>query len=212
MTPTTFSSLESVPELVVPRASDPPRLPTASDGRVRFTRDAYHRMAEAGLFGHEARYELIDGEIFMMSPIGPRHGAIVRRLTQFFSRRLPDDIDCSIQLPIYTNDLTEPEPDVVLVKHREDDYCHEHPSARDVLLLIEVSQSTLAFDLGPKLRAYAESGIAEYWIVDIQRQAILVHRNPLGNAYQNVDLIGAGGSVVPKAVPSCKLEIDWLFR
>jgi Uma2 family endonuclease len=212
MTPTTYTDLDAALPVIVPRVTETPRLPTAPDGRVRFTRDAYHRMAEAGLFGDEARYELIDGEIYMMSPIGPSQSAIIRRLTQFFAKRLPDNIDCSIQLPFFAGDRSEPEPDVALLRHRDDDYRQEHPSPQDVLLIIEVSHSTLAFDLGPKLRAYATSGLSEYWVVDVQRQAIVVHRNPLGDNYQTVEVASAGESVSPRAAPMCELGVSWLFR
>jgi Uma2 family endonuclease len=136
-------------------------------------------MAEAGLFGVESRYELIDGEIYMMSPIGPSQSAIIRRLTQFFSKRLPENIHCSIQLPFIASDRSEPEPDVALLRYRDDDCRQELP---------------------------------EYWVVDVQRQAIVVHRDPLGDEFQTVDVFKAGQSVAPRAAPMCQPDVSWLFR
>ncbi len=199
-------------EVVVPPQLGPMLLPPTADGRVLFSRAAYHRMAEAGILDPKARFELIEGEIYMMSPIGPTQSAIVRRLTQFFSKRLPDNIDCSIQLPIVAAEHSEPEPDVALLRHRDDDYQSEHPSPSDVVLIIEVAQSSLGLDLGAKVRLYAASAIQEYWVVDIQRQAIIVHRDPFGGNYRVANRIGSGGTVAPIAVPGCELDVAWLFR
>jgi hypothetical protein len=144
------TALESIVE-----ARKSPFLTPTSDGRARFTRDAYHRMADAGVFGLDPRVELLDGEIMMMSPIGPMQGALVRRLTWFFIKNPPDTIGCSVQLPIVAGDHSEPEPDIALVWRREDDYKREHPSPADVILLIEVSESSLKIDLGKRLQLYA---------------------------------------------------------
>jgi Uma2 family endonuclease len=166
-------------ESLAPDAKTPFLAPT-SDGRVRFTRDTYHRMFEAGVFGLDPHVELLDGEIMMMSPIGPLQGALVRRLNRFFVKNLPDSIECSVQLPIAAGNHSEPEPDIALVSRREDGYQHEHPSPADVVLLIEVSASSLNVDLGRKLQLYASIGIAEYWVVDAAKKVVLIHRGPAG--------------------------------
>jgi Uma2 family endonuclease len=187
-------------------------LPPMPDGRVRFSRTAYHRMAEAGILRPDSRVELIDGEIIMMSPIGPPQGSLVTRLMNFFVRRLPDTLDCRVQLPIGIFDRSEPEPDIAIVRQRDDDYSQAHPTPDDTVLVVEVSQASLAFDLGTKLRLYAEAGIPEYWVLDIRRRSILVHRDPMGHEYRNVTTVGVEGSVTPLAVPDCVLDVGWLYR
>jgi len=187
-------------------------LPPTPDGRLRFSRDAYHRLVDIGVLTSDSRVELLDGEIMMMSPIGPIQGAIVRRLTHFFVKSLPDTMECSVQLPIISGDHSEPEPDVALLRRRDDDYRLSHPSPKDVLLLIEVAQSSLSQDLGRKLRLYAASGIREYWVVDVDRQVILMHRDPSGTDYQKVETVGMGSTITPLAATDCRLDIGWLFR
>lgn len=201
------TTLESIVE-----ATKSPFLAPTSDGRARFTREAYHRMAEAGVFGPDPRVELLDGEIMMMSPIGPMQGALVRRLMKFFVKNLPETIECSVQLPIVASDHSEPEPDIALVRRRDDDYQHEHPTPADVILLIEVSERSLKVDLGRKLQLYAAIGIAEYWVVDVAKQIVLVHREPTGTSYKRVETLGLDAVIAPVSAPECRLELDWLFR
>jgi Uma2 family endonuclease len=187
-------------------------LPPNADGRVRFSRAAYHRMVEAGILHSDSRVELIDGEILMMSPIGPPQGGGISRLNNFFMRRLPESLDCRIQLPIVAGDHSEPEPDVAIVRRRDDDYQHEHPSPADVVLLVEVAQSSLDFDLGSKLRLYASSGICEYWVVDVEHRIVLVHRDPTGDQYRNAGRVSVGDSIAPLNAPDCQLDVAWLFH
>jgi Uma2 family endonuclease len=201
------TTLESIVE-----ATTSPFLTPTSDGRARFTRETYHRMADVGVFGADSRVELLDGEIMMMSPIGPMQGALVRRLMKFFVKNLPETIECSVQLPIVAGDHSEPEPDIALVRRRDDDYKREHPSPADVILLIEVSESSLKIDLGKKLQLYAAIGIAEYWVVDVARQIVLVHREPTGSTYQSIETFSAGSTIAPQGVQECRLDVHWLFR
>jgi len=193
-------------------ATKSPFLTPTSDGRARFTREAYHRMAEVGVFGLDPRVELLDGEIMMMSPIGPMQSVLVRRLTSFFAKKLPEAIECSVQLPIVAGDHSEPEPDIALVHRRDDDYKREHPSPADVIVLIEVSESSLKIDLGRKLQLYAAIGIAEYWVVDVAKQIVLVHLEPTGSTYRSIETFSAGNTIAPKGVQECRLDVDWLFR
>ena len=186
-------------------------LSPSSDGRARFSRDAYHRLAEIGVLKSDKRVELIDGEIYMMFPIGPPQGSYISRLAAFFIKHLPDSVQCRVQLPIVVSDHSEPEPDLALVRHREDDYQHEHPTPKDVLLIIEVSHSSLSIDLGRKLQLYASSNIPEYWVIDVERKAILVHRGHSGVQYQQIEMYQSG-SLAPVAASENQLDIDWLFR
>lgn len=196
----------------MPVVADIPHLPPAPDGRVRFSREAYHRMFEIGALSRAQRFELLDGEIVMMSPISPDHGALIRRLNRFFVRNLPASIDCSPQLPIAIRDHSEPGPDIALVRLRADDYRADHPEPSDVILLVEVSKSSLSLDLGAKLTLYAKSGIAEYWVVDVDRKLVIVHREPVGAGYREVQQFGSDATIAPLAVPDCKLDLGWLLR
>ncbi len=134
---TAISDLPDVPRLL---------LPPADDGHARFTREAYHRMAD--VLNSGPRVELIDGEIFMMSPIGPTQSMLVTRLSYFFTRNLPPEFRCRVQQPVAARDDSEPEPDIAIVRTRDDDYRDEHPTPAEVALIIEVAQSSLNFDLG----------------------------------------------------------------
>jgi Uma2 family endonuclease len=182
-------------------AANSPFLAPTSDGRARFTRETYRRMYEAGVFGADPHVELLDGEIMMMSPIGPMHGALVRRLTWFFIKNLPDTIGCSAQLPIVAGDHSEPEADLALVRRRDDDYQREHPSPSDVVLLIEVSESSLRLDLVRKLQLYAAIGIAEYWVVDVAKRSVLIHREPTANSYASIEIFGVATRLRRQRLP-----------
>jgi len=187
-------------------------LPPAADGHARFSRAAYHHLAETGLINSDSRVELIDGEIYMMSPIGPPQGSFITRLSEFFFGRLDKKLACRVQLPIIVSDHSEPEPDIAIVRRRDDDYRNEHPTTNDVALLIEVSQSSLHVDLGIKLRLYASAGIREYWVIDVDRQNVVVHRDPAGAQYRTVEQVVAGAKIAPLAAPNCQLDVAWLFH
>ena len=195
----------------LPTFTDIPLLPPASDGRVRFSREAYHRMFETGVLDSQKRYELIEGEIVMTPPIGPGQGDLISQLTDFFVRRLPDELQCRIQLPIVVGDHSEPEPDLAIVRRRESRYRSEHPFPTNVVLLIEVSQSSLPRDRGQKMQLYARSGIPEYWIVDVEHRVVIVHRQPGPLGYADVQQFKARATIAPFAAPDCKLDLGWLF-
>src|SRR5581483_6075006 len=143
----------------------------------RFTRDEYYRMGEAGLFAEE-RVELLDGEVITMPPQNPLHAGSTSRFATRLIRVLGTLFSVRMQLPIVLNDWSEPEPDVAICRFDPDDYRHEHPKASDVLLVVEVAATTLAYDRGRKVAAYASSGIPEYWIVNLVDRRIEVFRNP----------------------------------
>jgi Uma2 family endonuclease len=189
-----------------------PLLQPSAEGRARFSRQGYHRLAEIGVLNDDARVELIDGEIYMMLPIGPPQGSVISRLAEYLAKQLPMTLHCRVQLPIVVSDHSEPQPDLAVVRRKENDYRDEHPLPSDVALLIEVSSSSLKFDLGRKLELYVGSNIVEYWVVDVDRQIVLVHRNPAGNRYDSVDTFAAGSTIAPIAAPECRLDLTWLFR
>ena len=189
-----------------------PLLSPTSDGRARFTREAYHRMFEAGIFVNSPRVELLNGEIVMMSPIGPEHVALISILTEFFAKQLPDTMQCRIQAPVLLSNHSEPEPDLAIVRRRPDSYRTQHPSSVDILLIIEVAQSSRGRDLDWKRRIYAASGISEYWVVDVDEQLVVIHREPSEADYRSVKSLGPSDSIAPLAAPNCQLDIGWLFQ
>ena len=184
-----------------------PQAPT----RHRLDVDAYYKMAEAGILARPHRVELIDGEIFDMPAIGSPHAAITNRLARIFSRALPDEVALvSVQNPLRLDAYNEPEPDVMLLKPRQDDYQNRHPSAADVLLLVEVSDSSLTYDRGTKLALYVRFGVPEVWIVDLVGAAIEVYRQPAGGAYAHKERL-TSGSLAPALVPGVTLDVGALL-
>jgi Uma2 family endonuclease len=213
MATSSFSNIGAPTVVAVPPvATASMLLPPTPDGRVRFSREAYHRFGELGILPPDGRFELIDGEIYMMSPIGPPQGGIITRLMTSFVTRLPGHLSCRVQLPVAIGNDCEPEPDLAIVRCRDDDYMSALPTPADVALLVEVAESSLQFDLGPKLCLYAEAKIPEYWVVDVAHQSIFVHRQPAGNTFRIAQQVPPGNSIAPVAAPECQLEIAWLFH
>ncbi|MDT4288263.1 Uma2 family endonuclease [Methylomonas sp. MO1] len=167
----------------------------------------WHRMGEAGIFPPETRMELIEGEILHMAPIGFNHAGHVTRLTRYFFRLLDDTVSIRSQNPIQLGDLSEPEPDLVLVKPDTDDYTTRHPAASDVLLLVEVSDSTLRFDRTQKLRLYAGHNIPEYWIVNLIDNCLEVYRQPQEGDYLDKSVVTKADSINLVALPELQVSI-----
>ena len=179
--------------------------------RHRLDVDAYYRMAETGILAEPQRVELIDGEIIDMPAIGSPHAAATNRLARLFSRALPDDVALvSVRSPIRLDAYNELEPDLALLRPRTDGYRTGHPGAGDVLLLIEVSESSLAYDRGTKLPLYAKFAVPEVWIVDPPGAAIEVHREPGEGAYASRERL-AGGRLAPALVPAAGIDVAALF-
>src|SRR5579871_3101296 len=156
---------------------------TVAGMRRLFTTADYHRMGEAGILGEDDRVELIDGEIRNMSPIGWTHVVIVNSYVALLSAQADKLVIVSVQNPVQLSDKSEPQPDVALWRYREDNYRKAPPTPADVLLLIEVSDTTLAYDRQEKLPRYAQAGIPEVWITNIDGEAIERYSEPQGNQY-----------------------------
>src|SRR5438552_13539404 len=147
----------------------------ADIARKYFTVSDYYRMAEAGIIREDERVELLNGEIVQMSPTGSNHSACVARLYTLMFRLVGNNALVWAQNPISLSELSEPVPDVALLKPRSDFYAKRHPQPSDVLLLIEVSDSTLKYDRRVKVPSYAQAGIPEVWIVNLQEEIIEIY-------------------------------------
>ncbi len=163
--------------------------------KLHFTVDQYHRMGETGIIPADARVELINGEIIKMSPINSLHAGTVKNLNRLFSKLLHNDFIVSIQDPVELNKLSEPEPDLAILKFREDIYTQNNPKPSDVLLIVEVADSSLENDRSVKLPLYAQAGIPETWIVNLQDQQIEVSTEPSEKGYANVHIYRPGDKI-----------------
>ena len=179
--------------------------------KKRFTVDEYYRMAEAGILKPEDRVELIDGEIIQMSPIGNEHAGCVNRVTDFFTNLFRGKAIVTIQNPVRLNKYNEPQPDLVLAKPRADYYASKHPTVEDVFLLLEVADTTLRKDRNVKLPIYAELGIPEVWIEDLQHDEILIFRNPSGQRYSTSLTLRRGNSLSVSAFPDIIFKVEDLL-
>src|SRR5689334_9374439 len=157
-----------------------------------FTIDEYHKMIEAGVFDEDYRIELINGIIIEMNPIGKKHSGSVNRLNKLFSKKLMDEIIVGVQNPIILNNNTEPLPDITLLKPRDDFYTNSLAKPYDVLLLIEVSDSSLDYDRETKLPQYADSMIIEVWIRNLVDDLLEVYREPENGIYKNIVFMHRG--------------------
>jgi Uma2 family endonuclease len=172
--------------------------------------DAYYRMAEEGLLAPEARVELIEGEIVEMPPIGSHHAARVNRLARAFHGVLCGQALLSTRSPLLLSRFSEPQPDLALLKVRDDEYEESHPGAEEVLLIVEVSDSSLRFDRNTKIPLYAKHQIPEVWIVDLQGRQLLVHRTPADGGYCDVSAV-SGGVCSPVLAPDVQIDLSDLL-
>jgi Uma2 family endonuclease len=176
--------------------------------RHRLTVDEYHRMAEAGVLAPDARVELIEGEIIDMAPIGTRHGSAVLRLNHLLNLACGRQAVVSVQAPLRLSNRSEPEPDLMLLRPRADYYAAAHPGAGDVLLLIEVSDSTARYDREIKLPLYARHGVAEVWIVDLDAGVLRCFSRPQDGAYADSTETRTPGSLTPLALSGVAIDMD----
>jgi Uma2 family endonuclease len=179
--------------------------------RHRISVEEYHRMAEVGLLAPDARVELIDGEIIEMPPIGSRHGAIVDRLTELFMFAVQGRANVRCQGAIQLGDFSEPQPDLSLLERREDFYSEKHPREGQILLAIEVSESTLNFDRKRNMSLYARYAIPEFWVFDVEGKQLLVFRNPSGAAYTDVSSMNELGIMAVSALPGLSVDLSKVF-
>ena len=176
----------------------------------RFTVDEYHRLGEVGILGEDDRVELLDGDLITMAPIGGEHRTLVDSLNLLFANRVEKDrYRIGIQNPISLNSYSEPQPDVVLY---DSSVLGRHPRPNEIFLLAEVADTSLSYDLGPKLEAYARAGIREVWVIDAIRRHVLVHRQPDQGHYQTMLELTVDGVVTVEAFPDITLPVNTFLR
>jgi Uma2 family endonuclease len=179
--------------------------------RHRITVADYYRMGEAGVFAPEARVELIDGEMIDMAPISSRHASTVARLIRAANAAAGTTAIVHVQNPLRLDDLSEAVPDLMLLKPRDDFYACAHPAAADVLLLIEVADTSARYDREIKLPLYARHGVCEVWIVDLNARLVRFFRSPTDDAYTDITASETPGPTPVAALPGVALDLAGLL-
>jgi Uma2 family endonuclease len=174
--------------------------------RRRFTVHDYYAMADAGILDEDDRVELIEGDIVEMASIGSQHAACVDRLNRFL-QAAGESAVVRVQNPVRLSDLTEPQPDLALLRPRDDFYAAAHPGPADTMLIVEVSHSTLGHDREIKLPLYATAGIPEVWIVNPEDDVVEVYRDPVRGRYARQERVGRDGVLQPLALPSLQIPV-----
>jgi Uma2 family endonuclease len=177
----------------------------------RFTADEYQRMGQTGILFTGDRVELIDGEIVAMTPIGSRHSAAVDRTARAMFIGVRDRAIVRVQGSVRLDLFHEPQPDLALLKPRDDFYASAHPGPSDILLVVEIAESSLEYDRDVKAPMYARLGVAEYWVADLHGEQLLVHSRPEGGIYREVERVRGGLSVTPKLLADCSIAVDDLL-
>ena len=180
-----------------------------------FTRDEYYALAEAGILKPEDRFELVEGEIYCMPPIGNRHAGCVTRLVDGFAPLLAARrAMLSPQNPVALTDVSEPQPDITLLRRHKGLYAEDHPTPEDVLLLVEVSDCSVGFDRHTKMPLYARCGITEAWLVDLGKEILEVYRDPVRDPtapywwrYRSIERHMRPAIVAPLALPSLEIAV-----
>jgi Uma2 family endonuclease len=179
--------------------------------RYAFTAAEYFRMGEAGVFPPDARVELIEGEIVEMAPIGSPHAGAVNVLNRALVLLAGDRAIVSVQNPLIISDRSVPQPDLALLRARADSYSESHPTVADVLVVVEVSDTTLRFDRSTKVPLYARCGILEAWIVDLNHKVVHVYRDAGPDGYRTALTMSSEGELAPLGLPDARLAVRELF-
>lgn len=176
------------------------------------TVDEYYDMDRTGLLEPDARVELIEGEVVPVPPIGSPHGSTVEFLDHLLDRALADQARVRDQLPVRLSNVSEPVPDVAVVKQRADRYKLSHPTAPEVLLIVEVSHSTLRYDSNVMVPLYARHGIPEVWIVDLKNSQLRTYRSPSQGHYRDTASTADPGIMLVPGVPDVAVDLSELFN
>ncbi len=181
--------------------------------RHKLSVDDFIRMGEAGIFAHDARIELLEGELIDMPPIGSSHMSVTNRLNRLLVRGAGDDAIVSVANPVKLPPWSMPQPDFLLLRPCADDYASAYPGSGDTLLAIEVAESSLRFDRNTKARVYAQHGIPEYWMIEASARRLHRYRQPSpeSGSWASVQLLEAPFSLSPAALPALTLSSDGIW-
>jgi Uma2 family endonuclease len=179
--------------------------------RRLFTIDDCYRMLDAGILHEDERVELIRGELLNMSAVGTPHQSVIDRANKNLVRIVGDRAIVRVQGPTELDRFSMPQPDLILMQPRDDFYRHKHPGPADILLIIEVADSSLEYDTTVKRELYAIAGIREYWVADLQNNRLICYTDPISDSYRTIRELGRGDSVAPHLLPDCRLKADILI-
>lgn len=178
----------------------------------KFTVEQYHKMAHTQILHHQEHIELIQGEIITMSPIGFRHAFVTNYLANWFAHNLGEKVFVSTQNPISLGNRSEPQPDLALLKPVENFYADRLPTATDILLLIEVADSSLVYDREIKIPLYAQHQIPEVWLINLTQNQLECYRDPQNNHYQNQSIFTPNQSLSPLAFPELIIPLKTILN
>ena len=173
-----------------------------------FTVDEYYRMLEVGVIHPDDRIELIEGEIVQMAPMSCKHGGCITFLINIFQTLINNKGIINSQIPLHLSDYSEPEPDVCILKNRKDFYRNAHAAPEDILLVIEVSLTTLRYDLNVKIPMYANSEVIEVWVVDLENEEVHQFTEPSGGEYQNHIIHHKNESIQAQQIEGVVLSVN----
>jgi Uma2 family endonuclease len=179
--------------------------------RHRLTVDQFHRMGEAGVIGPEVRVELLEGEVVEIAPIGTRHAGTVNRLNRLFAAAVGEHAVVAVQNPLRLDEHSEPQPDLMLLSPRADFYATAHPGPADVLLLVEVCDTTSRYDREVKVPLYARHGVAEVWLIDLDDGLVHVLHDPRDGRYTQITVSATPGIAAPRALPAAAVDLSQLL-
>ncbi|MCP4697654.1 MAG: Uma2 family endonuclease [Gammaproteobacteria bacterium] len=176
--------------------------------RYPFTIAHYQKMIETGIFDEDEHVELIEGELIVMMPIGPVHSSKIRRLIHLFSQAAGDSAMVDAQDPIVLDDYSEPEPDIALLRPRDDYYEEANPKADDVLLLVEVADTSLSYDKKIKIPLYARHGVPEVWLINVPDRQVEIYLNPSPKGYRKILLPEKHEHISPALLPDVSVKVS----
>lgn len=176
-----------------------------------WTVDDYYRMIESGILTDENKVELLEGQILEMSPQYLPHAATTQRTWKYLSQQLAGKADIRIQLPITLRPKSEPEPDIAVVRFDSREYIENHPTAKDIYLLVEVADRTLSRDRTQKSHIYGKANIPEYWVVDVNKRQVYMFREPTNNGYALQTVLDENATTFLVSFPEVEVEIKQLF-
>ncbi|MGI0483415.1 Uma2 family endonuclease [Geminocystis sp. CENA526] len=171
----------------------------------------YNLMAQVGILTNDEKVELINGQIITMSPQGSFHAAAITRTNRLLTNQL-NEILIRLQLPIIVNEISQPEPDIAIVKYDHLDYDDRHPLATEVYLVMEIADTTLKTDLEIKRQLYASGNIPEYWVLDVKQRQLYIYRQANNGDYETTMILNDEGSIEPLNFPDVKIKVSEMLR